>query len=60
VRFQNALFERSQNARMSLTSLAYACGYYDQSHMVHDFKVLTGMTPKHFFEDCPPYSDYFA
>ena len=29
----------------SLTSIAYECGYYDQSHFIRDFKSFTGFTP---------------
>jgi AraC-like DNA-binding protein len=31
----------------SLTSIAYACGYYDQSHFVKEFKRFTGISPFH-------------
>ncbi len=30
----------------TLTDLAYTCGYADQSHMIKDFKSLTGRLPK--------------
>jgi AraC-like DNA-binding protein len=29
----------------SLTSIAYACGYYDQAHFVKEFKRFTGISP---------------
>ncbi|MBW6537542.1 MAG: AraC family transcriptional regulator [Mariniphaga sp.] len=44
---------------MSRTQLAFNCGYYDQSHMIHDFKSLSGFTPGEYFACCEPYSDYF-
>lgn len=59
IRFQNALFQKSKNPKISLTDLAYACGYFDQSHMINDFKSLTGDSPSKFFKDCEPFSDYF-
>jgi AraC-like DNA-binding protein len=59
VRFQNAVNEKSKNRNTNLTTLTYQCGYYDQSHMTNDFTKLTGMTPKQYFGDCEPYSDYF-
>jgi len=38
--------------RKSLTELALSAGYYDQSHMIRDFRKLTGKNPKeYFFED---------
>jgi transcriptional regulator GlxA family with amidase domain len=59
VRFQNAINEKSKNKKISLTNLTYCCGYYDQSHMVNDFNKLSGMSPKQYFNECEPYSDYF-
>lgn len=59
VRFQSAINERSKNQSTNLTELTYLSGYYDQSHMTNDFYKLSGMTPKQFFKDCEPYSDYF-
>lgn len=59
IRFQNSIHEKSLNRGASLTELSYSCGYYDQSHMINDFQKLTGLTPKQYFSDCEPYSDYF-
>lgn len=33
------------NTSLSLTSIAYECGYYDQSHFIREFKKFTGITP---------------
>lgn len=60
VRFQYVLFNRSYLKNQSLTELAYKSGYYDQSHMIADFKYLTGLTPKQYFNGCESVSDYFA
>jgi len=48
VRFQSALamYGDSEN---SLTEIAYLCGYYDQSHFIHDFKEFSGQHPRFFF-----------
>jgi len=59
IRFQQALFLRQNNSATDLTTLAHLCNYYDQAHMIHDFKKLTGLTPGKFFSECTPYSDYF-
>ncbi len=59
VRFQKAIFYRQLDSSLSLTNLAYKCCYYDQSHMINDFKALCGLTPSQFFNVCNPYSDYF-
>jgi AraC-like DNA-binding protein len=48
VRLQNVIQMKSKNKK-SMSQLAYDNGYYDQSHFIHDFKSLTGLTPKAFF-----------
>jgi len=59
IRFQNSINEKSRNMSANLTDLTYQCGYYDQSHMINDFQKLAGMSPKQYFNECEPYSDYF-
>jgi len=59
IRFQNAVATKAVNIATNLTELTYACGYYDQSHMINDFQKLSGMTPQQYFKDYEPYSDYF-
>lgn len=59
VRFQNTLYQKQKDRNISLTKLAYHCGYYDQSHMINDYKLLSGITPTQYFSECEPYSDYF-
>lgn len=59
VRFQNTLYFRGKNNQMSLTELAYECGFFDQSHMITDFRYLSGKTPGQYFAECEPVSDYF-
>ncbi len=59
VRFQNAIFEKSKNAELSLTEVAHKCGYFDQAHMIKDFKTLSGITPKNYLEKGEAFSDYF-
>ena len=49
VRFQNML--RTMNAAkgtIRLDELAQKCGYYDESHMMKDFKNFAGMTPQNY------------
>ena len=47
-RFHRAC-EQFGNKRQSLTAIAYDCGYYDQSHFIHDFKEFSGFHPKQYF-----------
>lgn len=59
VRFQNAIFQKTKCPNISLSELAFICGYYDLAHMANEFKSLSGYTPKQYFTDCTPFSDYF-
>lgn len=45
VRFSNAWGMRENNAVITWTEIAHACGYSDQMHMIRDFKEFTGVTP---------------
>jgi AraC-like DNA-binding protein len=44
-RFEAALDSKVRSSTMSWTNVAHEFGYYDQMHMVHDFKDFTGRTP---------------
>ncbi|TDX01812.1 helix-turn-helix domain-containing protein [Dinghuibacter silviterrae] len=47
-RFGGAL-EPYGDKGLTLTQIAYACGYYDQSHFIHEFKAFSGHHPKEYF-----------
>lgn len=59
VRFQYALSLLQNFPAGQLTRLAYDCGYYDLAHLIGEFKIFSGYTPKEFLSVCLPYSDYF-
>lgn len=59
IRFQRALHILEYNQQISLTDLAYKCGYFDQSHMIKEFKTFSGYTPGEYLAICVPHSDYF-
>lgn len=44
-RFNHALAIRFKNPQMDWTSIALTCGYYDQMHLIKDFKKFAGYTP---------------
>ncbi len=46
IRIEKAL--QLLSTRRSLTEIAFATGFYDQSHFVHAFRRVTGQTPKAF------------
>lgn len=59
VRFQHAIYQKSKHPEMSLTAIAHTCGYFDQAHMINEFKSLSGLTPTSYFENGGVFSDYF-
>jgi AraC-like DNA-binding protein len=40
--------------------VAVACGYYDQSHLINDFKHFTGSSPDAYFFSSPNGPDFFT
>ena len=45
VRFSNAYRLHENNPEISWTSIAYECGYFDQMHLIRDFKEFAGVAP---------------
>lgn len=48
VRFR-ATLDMKRHDEQSLTDIAYDCGYYDQSHFIHEFKEFSGYHPMQYF-----------
>ena len=48
IRFQEAANKYGEQ-KQSLSEIALDCGYYDQSHFIHDFKAFSGYNPKAYF-----------
>ena len=46
-------FERARDLAGTLpwAELAFECGYYDQSHLINEFRAITGRTPETFLQD---------
>ena len=49
-RFQTALDAKLAHSSRSWLEIAHSVGYFDQMHMVHDFKRLTGEVPSRLLE----------
>jgi AraC-like DNA-binding protein len=47
---------RLWDAGKTLTEIAFAAGYSDQPHMVHDFRLFTGASPEAFFRQATPHN----
>ncbi len=60
LRFQRAIHLFAQKTETSLTTISYMSGYFDQSHMIREFKLLSGLTPKQFFAQGAAESDYYS
>lgn len=60
IRFQKSLFIFQTNKSVNITNVAYDCDYYDQSHMIAEYKSLSGYTPRQLLAQCEPYSDFFT
>lgn len=60
VRIQRALYTLQCQPGISFAQLAYECGFFDQSHMIKEFKLFSGYTPAEYLAVCAPYSDYFS
>ena len=45
---------RLWDAGKNLTDIAFAAGYCDQPHLVHDFRLFTGASPEEFFRRATP------
>jgi AraC-like DNA-binding protein len=58
-RFQNSL-NLVIKTDTPLTTIAYNCGYSDQSHFIRDFKSFTGITPSGYTAETSPISAAFA
>jgi AraC-like DNA-binding protein len=59
IRFQSAIFLKQKNNNLNMTELSYESGYFDQSHFINDFKSLSGLTPKQYFDQNEVCSDFF-
>ena len=51
LRFERAQAAATQADRPDWTRIALECGYYDQSHLINEFRAITGRTPETFFQD---------
>jgi len=60
VRYQRAVYMLQNNREKDQTELALDCGYYDQPHLIKEFKTFSGYTPNEYMAICDPYSDYFT
>lgn len=49
IRFRSFLRQSFSCPHERLTTLALECGYFDQAHLIHEFREFTGKTPSQFW-----------
>lgn len=59
VRFQGVLRSLESAAAPGILDAAADFGYYDQSHLINDFRQFAGVSPAAFFERSLPLTDIF-
>ncbi|MBU1053038.1 MAG: helix-turn-helix domain-containing protein [Proteobacteria bacterium] len=60
LRFKNALSRKIQNPEGSWLETALDSGYYDQAHMIMDFKHFTGLSPSAYFKNPTTVDPFFT
>ena len=50
-RFERALRAARENARASWAGIAALAGYYDQAHLIADFRAIAGVTPRALLDE---------
>jgi len=60
-RFQQVLRtlrSQTEEPEQNWADLAYRCGYYDQPHFIHDFRMFSGMTPGEYVTVATPHMNH--
>jgi AraC-like DNA-binding protein len=60
LRFKNVFKCLTRHPAEQWASVAASCGYYDQSHMINEFRRFTGMSPTAYFERPPGQDSLFV
>lgn len=50
LRFQKVINLVSAQSQVDWTEVAHSCGFYDQAHMIREFKLLGGSTPSDYLK----------
>jgi AraC-like DNA-binding protein len=48
MRFQKAITEIEQIQKVDWSAIAQDCGFYDQAHLINDFRAFSGFTPEEY------------
>jgi AraC-like DNA-binding protein len=58
VRFNKALLLKTIAPQKKWTDIAHQCGYFDQMHLIKDFKIYAGDSPRKFFKKFQPLPEF--
>ena len=47
-RLRQVLYQIAGKSQVDWADLVFTCGYFDQAHLIHDFRSLTGCTPTEY------------
>lgn len=56
--FQRVIQSVGQRTHVDWSSTAVLCGYYDQAHLVREFRAFSGMTPSTYLTKRGPFLNY--
>lgn len=60
IRFKQVYKLIETSSHNTWADVAVTCGYYDQSHLIHEFKYFTGSSPEAYFFSSPHGPDFFT
>lgn len=60
LRFKEGYKIIKTSSHISLVDVAIYCGYYDQAHLINEFKHFTGVSPIKFFKTSKYVPDFFT
>lgn len=58
IRFQKVIQQIEEIDSIDWSTIAFDCGYYDQSHFIADFKAFSGFTPTKYLQKRGDYLNY--
>ena len=58
VRFQHVVREIASQRSADWAGIALACGFFDQAHLVHEFRAFSGLSPETFLASERPFPNH--